>query len=291
MPLQPTLELHGIQFFNNAPDCITHFESSHWTEKALSLIQSYGTTLLAFLHKIERFIRQVDVQMHSFTHSNGVGFSHNKLIVCVHGLNADPSQFKSIINEIQKHELLETDIYIPRVIKKGNVALDEAVRPIFEEIVRWATNPGDKELVLIGISNGSRISRAIEAEIAKSERLENIKKLRFISIVGACKGSSMMNLANRIGLSWIKPKIISEEMPTDSARNQLLNHEWFNGLNNGPRREYYFIASPHDWTVPNYDSTLMEVAGHRTHYAIVPGQGHNTIEVARAKSIAEIILT
>ena len=53
------------------------------------------------------------------------------------------------------------------------------VKPIFEEIEKWAKTSDEKELVLVGISNGGRIARAIEAEIAKSESSANIKKLRF----------------------------------------------------------------------------------------------------------------
>lgn len=69
---------------------------------------------------------------------------------------------------MQKKDLSETDIFIPRVLQKGNAKLDEMVKPIVEEIVKWAKT-GKKELVLVGISNGERISRAIEAELSKLE--------------------------------------------------------------------------------------------------------------------------
>ena len=58
----------------------------------------------------------------------------------------------------------------------------------------------------------------------------------------------------------------------------------------GIAREYTFFASPHDSHVPDYESSLMEVPGHRARYAIVPGQGHFTMEDAVAKSVAEIAL-
>ena len=86
-------------------------------------------------------------------------------------------------------------------------------------------------------------------------------------------------------------KNISEEMPTTSKRNLQLNEDWVNGLSTGPIREYTFIASPHDWQVTNYDSSLMEVGVKNARYTIVPGHGHNSIVNAVSKAVAEIILT
>lgn len=80
-------------------------------------------------------------------------------------------------------------------------------------------------------------------------------------------------------------------MPTNSKRNKRLNQDWMNGLSNGPIRDYTFIASPHDWPVTNYDSSLMEVSDQIARYAIVPRHGHNSIVNAVAKPVAEIILT
>jgi len=162
-------------------------------------------------------------------------------------------------------------------------------RPIFEEIMKWGSTDGEKELTLVGISNGGRIARAIETEIAKSGHRSNIRKLRFVSIVGACKGSALANLANKVGLSRLLSKNISEEMPTNSLRNNKLNQEWKEGLADGSSREYTFIASPHDWQVTNYSSTLMDVCGQKARYAIVPGHGHCSIVDAVAKTVVEII--
>lgn len=291
MNIQPISEIQGVKFFDNASSCISHFEKTHWTKKVISLIQSFGTLVVFALNKISLVWHRIDAQMDPLTTTNTKGFYKKRLVVCVHGLNSNPSQFKKIVDQMQKNDLSETDIFIPRVLQKGNAKLDEMIKPIFEEIAKWAKTPGEKELVLVGISNGGRISRAIEAEIAKSKSTANIKKLRFVSIVGACKGSSLANLANKVGLSWLMSKNISEEMPTDSTRNQRLNQDWMDGLSNGSTREYTFIASPHDWHVTNYDSSLMDVRGQSARYAIVPGHGHNSIINAVAKSVAEIILT
>lgn len=286
MNLQPISEIQGVKFFDSASSCISHFEDIHWTKKAISLIQSFGTLFIFALDKIGLVLSRVDAQMDPLTHAT---LSKKRLVVCIHGLNSNPTQFKKIVDEMQGKELSETDIFIPHVLQKGNAKLDEMVKPIVEGIISWAKTSDEKELVLVGISNGGRIARAIEAEIAKSEINENIKKLRFVSIVGACKGSSLVNLANKIGLSWLMSKNISEEMPTDSRRNRRLNHDWMKGLSNGPAHEYTFIASPHDWLV-TYDSSLMSVDKHNARYAIVPGHGHISIVNAVAKTVAEVIM-
>lgn len=290
MSLQPISEIHGIKFFDSASSCISHFEKIHWMQKAISFIQSFGTLFIYFLNKISLVLHRVDAQMEPFTNANPKGFSKKRLVVCIHGLNNNPTQFKKIVDEMQKKDLSETDLFLPRVLQKGNAKLDEMVQPIFQEIAKWAKTSGEKELVLVGISNGGRISRAIEAKLAKSKCDANIKKLRFVSIVGACKGSSLVNLANKVGLSWFMSKNISEEMPTDSIRNQQLNQDWVDGLSHGLTREYTFIASPHDWQVTNYDSSLLAV-DKNARYSIVPGHGHNSIVHAVAKTVAEVILT
>lgn len=292
MSLQAVSEIQGIKFFNNTSSCISNFENMHWTKKAISLIQSFETLFIYALHKINLALYRVDAQMDSLTNANVKDLSKKRLVVCIHGLNNNPAQFKKITDEMRKKDLSETNIFIPRVLQKGNAKLDEMVKPIFEEIAKWAKTSDEKELVLVGISNGGRIARAIEAEIAKPEsNATNIKKLHFVSIVGACRGSSLANLANKVGLSWLVSKNILEEMPTTSKRNQQLNADWENGLSTGPTREYTFIASPHDWQVPNYDSSLMEVGEKNARYAIVPGHGHNSIVNAVSKSVAEIIFS
>jgi len=293
---QPISESHGVKFFESADSCILHFENTPWVQKALSIILSFGTLLAHAFYKISLSLRGVDAQMESLTKINEP--TKTRLVVCIHGLNSNPSQFEKIINELPK-DFAETEIFIPRVLQKGNAKLDEMVTPIFDEIAKWANTPGEKELVLVGISNGGRISQAIEAEMAITESWGNITKFRFISIVGACRGSSLVNLAKKVGLStWVMSKNISEEMATDSERIKRLNLEWVNGLSKGPAREYIFIASPHDWQVTNYDSTLMAIDSslmgadrHSARYAIVHGHGHNSIVTAVAKSVAQIIVT
>ena len=293
MNFESSSEIQGIKFFATPTHCISHFEKIHWAKKAISLIQSFGNLFVYALNKISLVLHRVEAQMEPFTQSQTPGFSKKRLVVCIHGLNNNPSQFKKIIDKMQKKELSEIDIFIPRVMQKGNAKLDEMVKPILEEITKWSQTQEEKELVLVGISNGGRISRAIETELAKLEHINNIKKLRLVSIVGACKGSSLVNLAHRLHLSWLMSKNISEEMSTNSTRNERLNKEWMDGLSKGPTRDYTFIASPHDWQVTNYDSSLMEVnvQAAKARYAIIPSHGHNSIVNAVAHMVTEIIFT
>lgn len=283
--------IQRIRFFDDSSSCVSHFEKAHWAKKVMSNIQSYGTLAYYVLNKVSLIFRGVEAEMSPFKNSGNNGFSKKRLIVCIHGLNNNPSQFKKIVDELQKKELPETDIYIPAVLKKGCAKLDEMAMPIVEEIAKWAKTKGDKELVLIGISNGGRIAKAVEAKLLKSEQTGTIKKLQVISIVGANKGSTLANLANKLKMSWLLAANISKEMPTDSESCMKLHEDWIAGLKNSPdlKRDYTFIASPHDWQVPNYDSTLLEVAEHKVRYALVPGHGHNSIVDASARAIAELI--
>jgi triacylglycerol esterase/lipase EstA (alpha/beta hydrolase family) len=201
-------QIHGLKVFDNPTSCIADFENMHWTKKAVSFIQSFGTFFMYGFTKVGLLLNSVDAEMDPLTRLSLEDGSKKRLIVCIHGLNNNPTQFKSIVAELQKKDLSGACIFIPRILQKGNAKLDEMVQPIFEEIKEWAENSGDKELVLVGISNGGRIARAIEAEIAKSENSANIKKMHFVSIVGACKGSSLVNLVNKLGLSWLLSKNI-----------------------------------------------------------------------------------
>lgn len=292
MKTSPTT-IHGITFFDKPSLCISHYDQSPWIQKALSRIQSVGTFFLEFLNRLSRFLSRAEKQLTPYINFDVGNTSKRKLVVCLHGLNDNPAQFKKIIDEMQKTDLSGTGIYIPRILQKGNAKLSEMVTPIFQALQKWAKSNGDKELVLVGISNGARVERALDAEISKPENCGNIKKIRFISVVGACKGSSFVNLAHRLHLSWILSKNIAEEMPTDSKRIEQLNQDWSEGLKNSPEitRDFTFIASPHDLQVPNYDSTLMEAPNYTARYGIIRGHGHISIVNAASKAVASIILS
>jgi dienelactone hydrolase len=279
--------IDGITFFDNAKECIAHFENASWSTRTLSFIQSFGTLFLHSFHKIIRpLLRGTTQQMPCATETID-DLAKQKLVVCLHGLNNSPLQYKKIINKALKHNPSETTFFCPKILQQGNAKLDEMAQPIFEQISQWSKTGGEKELVLVGISNGGRIARAIEAKLLEKGNCGNIKKFRFVSVAGACKGSSLADLAHKFHLSWVMKKHISKEMPVSSKRNARLNKDL---AQPAPfSRSYTFIAAPHDWEVPNYTSTLMDAPGVQARYAIVPGQGHRSVEIRAAKAVAAII--
>lgn len=281
--------IQGIPFFDNPSSCIAHFTEAPWTEKVQSCVTSYTTLARFAKQKIATILQSSEPEISD--HRAGQGFAKKRLIVCIHGLNSNPSQFNTIIDQLQKKNLSETDIYIPAVLERGNARLDDMAKPIFDEIAKWAKLMGAKELVLVGISNGARIARAVEVALLQSENRGNIQKMRVISIVGASRGSTLANLANSLSLCWVMSEPISREMPTDSERSVKLHQDWTAALNHAPelKRDYTFFASPHDWQVPNFNATLSEVAHHKARYALVRGHGHNSIVDAVASAVAEII--
>lgn len=241
--------------FHTQPACISNFEQLPWTQKAISLIQSFGTLFLYFINRVSLFLQRADAKMEPYTCLPMEEWNKERLVVCIHGLNNNPTQFKELVAEMRKtsFDFNTCALYIPRVHRKGNACLDHIVHPIFENIREWANTAspsGEKELVLIGVSNGARIGKGIEVELAKS--IHRITKFQFISIAGACRGSKLVNQVKECGLSCLMTKEIAEEMPVDSARNQRLDVEWSKGWRNNPQRSYNFYASPHDWQVTNY---------------------------------------
>lgn len=279
--------VEGVTFFSNPDDCVKDFEQS-WAYKTLSAIYSWGTTL-AYL--IDKRISAIFgwAGLDPSVNTGNKELLKNRAIVCLTGLNSTSMQYKKIVPEILKEDLSDTDLLVPPVLEQGNGKLTRVTDDIFNRIQPWASSDGDKELVLVGISNGGRIARDLVVEIAKIENL-HIKKIHFVSIVGACKGSETINKVNELGWKCLVSKNIAEEMPVGSARNQELDSAWDKAIkSNKFELKCTFIASPHDWHVPNYSSTLMEVPGVEARYALVPGHGHLSIVYAVGKVVAKVV--
>ncbi|MGZ3633891.1 MAG: hypothetical protein ACXWM7_06405 [Parachlamydiaceae bacterium] len=280
-------DTHGVKYYSTPSECISNYKNTPWLQKAISIIVSFGALFLYAIKLALLVVMNVERQIEDYIEAPLSDPSRKRLIVCLHGLNGSPVQFKNIVDEIGRKDYLNTDIYIPKILEKGNAKLDEIVSPILESIAKWAKTGEDRELVLIGISNGGRIARAIEAELINSGQIGKIKRLRFISIVGACKGSSVVTLAKKLHLSWILSKNIAEEMGLDSERFKQLEVDWKGSIKAlDLKREYIFFASPHDWLVPNYTSSLMEITHAKAQYSIILNHGHNSIVKAVAKSVA-----
>lgn len=289
-------EIDGIKFFNTSKECITDYEKANgWLGMAISLIKSFGTLLLYAIYQISLRCRNIYQPTLTLEHEK------TRLIVCLHGLNNGPRQFDRIVGEICAQHPENTTILVPEIADRGNAPLSEMTKQIVQNIINWAKtsktieNPEKKELVLVGISNGSRIARAVVAELTSKYVSEctNLERIRFVSIVGANKGSSMANLAHKLHLSCLMSKNIAKEMPTDSERIAELNRNAEESLkvSSHIQRDYTFIASPHDWQVPNYESTLMDVPNQKCQYALITGHGHNSIVNSVAKTVATIVCT
>ena len=173
-----SMEMQGLVFWESRSSCISHCNRASKIKKAISCIQSFGTLFAYFLNRMFLSLRGAETQMRRYVDLEERNLSKRKLVVCLHGLNNNPTQFKKIIEELEKRESFDADIFVPRILERGNAKLDEMTEPIFREIEKWGKTSGDKELTIVGVSNGGRISRALEARIVQSKVFGKIKKLR-----------------------------------------------------------------------------------------------------------------
>jgi pimeloyl-ACP methyl ester carboxylesterase len=267
-------------------------EATYTEHNFKSLAVSYITLLKHVFYDLRMRFSSMSEELYALSHTDGRKLSKKRLIVCLHGLNNSPRHFAHLFAELKKENLSGTDIYIPPILEKGGAALDDMVQPIFEVIAKWAKTRGKKSLVFVGISNGARIARAVEAKLALSPVASKIEKLHTISIVGAWNGSSLANLASLFSIpNVIVSKHITREMPTDSPRIAQLDRDWKQATAASPhiQREYTFFAAAHDWTVPNITSTLADVAPYKARYALIPSHGHNSIVNAISSAVAKLL--
>lgn len=277
-----------IQFFNSRDECIQNYEKLPWIQKVITFFESLGNQLIC---KVGLLFQP---SIEPLTNPDSIDFSKKRLIVCIHGVYGSPSELKNLVHELQaKDPSQQSTIFVPRVLARGADPLDQMAEEIFASIQKWALegDPG-KELVLVGVSNGARISRAIETRLTKENRV-NIEQLRVVSVVGARRGSSLVTLANYLGLSWAISKPLSEEMPKNSERNKKLDLEWDQWIrqSEGLKCDFTFLASPYDAHVPDRDSSLPPILeGHiPVRYGFVMKHGHFTAIDGAAKTIANLI--
>lgn len=283
------MEINGFKFFKDPASCINNYNKTSTVGYAFQTIQSIANTLLCIPKVMIRNCSKQNIT-NQFINVPEKGFQNRKLVVCLHGFGNNPLQLTEVVSEIAQKKL-PIDIYAPQILDRGT-SLDDAVAPIFLEIEKWSKHHHNQELelVLVGLSNGGRVGRALDAKLGN---LKNITKFCFVSIVGACKGSLSANIANTLGIGAILGKNVQHEMPVNSVRHQQLDKEWEASLKATPFRERQYIcfASPHDFLVPNYSSTLLQIPDPNamTQYAIVPGHSHNSMINAVGKTVAAIV--
>lgn len=284
-------QIQGVTFFNDRNTCIANYNKTSGITYAAQIIKNLGNTFIYAGSLIWQHYTEKSV-VTDFTTVPAGGFSKQKLAIFLHGRSSHPGQFDGIVKELLGKPSSDMHIYVPNILKKGKAKLDDMVAPILVEIERWVKNNHDKplELNVIGISNGGRIARALDAKLGN---IKNITKFRLVSIAGACKGSMMANIANTIGLGSVVGEDIRVEMPVNSARNKKLDADWKASIEASPERQRHYVclAAGLDFHVPNFSSTLLEVPNSKAtvQYGILTDHGHNSIVSASAKAVASIV--
>ncbi len=283
-----------VELFNDRAACIQNFIDTPPVQKTKDFVQSFFNLLTYKTASLRAF---PDAEIESLTQLSKEDLSKKRLIVCIHGLCGAPHEFKVALDALKSKDLPDTAIYIPYVPNKGKDRLDEMADEIFKSIGAWASAEGDrKELVLIGVSNGARISRAIETKLTEENR-GKIEALRVVSVVGARRGSSLVNLACRFGfawaVSWVIYKPIVEEMPMDSERNRQLDENWNRWIKTGAKDlkcDFTFLASAFDAHVPDHASSLPLMPENiKARYGIISDHGHFTAIDGAASTIADLL--
>jgi hypothetical protein len=252
-------------------------------------------------------------------------FDNYRLVVCLHGLHGHPVNFSDFLQCLQKHysennkHLLPPTLYIPK-LDSHKKKMNDIIRPLVQHLVQWiqlvppsSPSPSEeeqqqqqqqqqvlnerqlsqmgkkkKEIVIIGVSNGARLGRALMARLVSLHfyELQQLGRIRFISIVGACRGSSMIPLVKQLGgvdLSWLFfNKTVVDELAPNSNSLQELEKAWQEAMTwmQYFERDYVFFGAAHDWEIPNYDSTLMSMDNTSrkenmlARYVVIPGHGH-----------------
>lgn len=284
--------VYSARFFKTPSECIQNFYAQSRLTRLVSLVKSFARFFFITLPKTFYFgYLSLRNPFNKYAHIPSSPTLKNKLIVCLNGVGGSPNQFKSVIKLIEKKESSNTQIYVPKILNRGLAKTDDIVAPIFKEIHTWIAQRKNPEIVLIGISNGSRLARVIDAKLIQTKA--PIKQINTISIIGANQGSYLMNIVKKIPLFWpFLSKALAEEMPVGSPFNERLNQQLSTLSSCGIPHRYTFLAGPHDWIVPNYSSTLMPVPeGIEARYALMPGYGHGELASDHAEMISDFALS
>lgn len=280
--------MNNIVFHKTLEKAISAFDKLPKYQKLISFLMSYINLLIFVVKRIPLLFCKQKYVSPQF-------LAQKRLVICLHGLGSSPSQFNGLIKEMEKYDLKDTAIFTPKLLDRGANHLEKMIQPIYQQISGWLEKKGSKELILIGVSNGGRIAKALEAHILNGNHTK-LNKVKFISIVGATKGSSTCSFLVDNGFSFLLPSPIALEMPTHSKSVSQLHENWLktfeNSNNSKIEREYLFFCSPHDYHVPNKDSTLMQVPQSKNitcKYSVVLGHGHISITHFLTSKICQII--
>ena len=138
------------------------------------------------------------------------------LIVMIHGLNNSPVHWSKHLKEEEITKGI--DLYAPEVLKRGNISADGAVVPILKRIITYVRQHPGKPVCLLGISNGGRLTTLIETAMRKHAVRTPVK---LSNISGAHFGTSLVNLGNSLGLTYLSTTApVREELAYESEKSK-----------------------------------------------------------------------
>lgn len=129
--------------------------------------------------------------------ANKINSKDKTIYIMLHGLNNFPSQFIYLIRGLQNKENIS--YFTPRLLSRGNKPLEYVGNDVIQQINDVLSEFEQKpNIVLVGISNGCRISLWIYNNLHKIYNIEHI-----YLIVGPLRGSLMANLLINSGLYYL----------------------------------------------------------------------------------------
>jgi hypothetical protein len=205
------------------------------------------------------------------------------LVVLVHGLNGDPSIWRTHVKLFKQNPKL--DIYVPKVLKKGNCSLESAVADIFAKTFDYIKKNTGKKVCLIGFSNGGRIVFKIDADL-RSNSAETVLKVS--TVAAPLLGTSFVDRMNRsCCLRRLLDTALQDELSFESDFSQTLVNSVTASLPaHASKRHYTLYASTNDPIVSSLRSSLPILNLGET-YSVVHGYGHKSIVDRVAKEQVE----
>lgn len=148
----------------------------------------YNEVKYLFTHIIRR--RSIRKQHHKYTSVKGQldGRKYEALFVLLHGRNSEPAQFSEHIEylESKNRNIL---IFAPYIYKKGNrCTLGQCMEPIVEELRLFEKEHSSSPIVIVGISNGGRLSLELRTRLSKD------KTIVLSTLVGVLNGTKWADL-------------------------------------------------------------------------------------------------
>lgn len=108
--------------------------------------------------------------------------------VLIHGINGHPSSFDRYFDTLSSSHPIS--LFQPFVRERGQCSLDKSVDPIYEQVLEWAQNHPNLPVVLIAVSNGTRIAGSLAVRLREAG-IEN--PIQVNCIAGPLKGTKLMN--------------------------------------------------------------------------------------------------